>query len=564
MTAYQRTVQYKTEQPLKRYIDLDGLVQEGIETMSNDAMLQFIHDKTSDDAPVLVTAAFFLRYPDPALCSQRSEEAHQTDLDLFKEKVLSGWLSVIKTFTLHFPNLLPNDHYRYYGSWRASSELFADGTAEERLAITIPICSSNAPNVLDKLLRIATSPKQFQLAMAARLAISLNGKTAQGKQKIVRYSIQGEMFCKEASIVPPKHYLQRLHDETLLRFFMHPTVASIIANACSGYLVTCDESLEGTTPGKRCNIDAIPITINSPEEVMQLASTRHFHAFYPRYKIDGYLGRMVIDLDVQAGMVQAIKKSTAWRACCGIANAIVSVTRKIGLPSPCLHFSGNRGIHIIWNLDDDALVLDAGSVDLPPYLRAIQAADRRLGSLKSTAFWTNDLHFVAKKLLQALVVKAAFTELSKDAILTPQQRACLSIPSDIYTVTLISEDPASFFKIITDTMPTCYRWFCPHLKSGLVTIPIGTKEGDIRDEYRDLETVIKAATIDSVIEALNAGSDLESKPNTLDRNHVEALATALAPEIYLVTRRGERNACSLSIAQHQRSFTEYTEAVEKK
>jgi hypothetical protein len=266
----------------------------------------------------------------------------------------------------------------------------------------------------------------------------------------------------------------------------------------------------------------------------------------------------VLDLDVQPGLVEAIGKEAAWMLVCGVSDAIVEVATSMGFPCAARHFSGNRGVHIIWEIDDDALILRDGMIDLPPYLMAIRSADNRLGMIKSTARWTSDPAFIARKILEAIIIRAIYTVLSRDSLLTSKQRVRLGIKSDGQTVTISHDDPDCFTKITIDAMPTCYRWFSPHYKTGWVARSIVDGNGDINPRYRNLATIAKEFTMEATIKALDANNqDLEDHPGVITREILVQATTILGGELRALVITGEKSVASLPDIKYRKFIEEH-------
>jgi hypothetical protein len=75
----------------------------------------------------------------------------------------------------------------------------------------------------------------------------------------------------------------------------------------------------------------VEITIDDPQDVIDLVRDKHFFAFYPAVaRQDGSVGRLVIDLDVQAGVVQQLGQPGAWALACCISDELVIAARSVG------------------------------------------------------------------------------------------------------------------------------------------------------------------------------------------------------------------------------------------
>lgn len=348
-------------------------------------------------------------------------------------------------------------------------------------------------------------------------------------------------------------YLQASKMPEIRKYFSHPAVAATIARAYRGYRVTCDEAIWGAEPKKRCNVEGMKIRIDNADDVTTLASDYQFCAFYPGTKADQqHLGRLVIAIDVQPGIVHAIGKKGAWVLACGVSNAIVEAATSAGFPMPARHLSGSKGIHIIWDIDDEALAVVDGIIDVPPYVMAIRLADDHLGAVKTTAKWLANPDFIARKLLEAIVVRAIYTVLARDQILSSAQRGQFGIRSDSQLVTLAKEeDPGSYSKISIDAQPTCYRWFSPHHKTGLVARSIVDASGAIIPRYRDLDNITTDFTMAATMAALDAGgTGMDDHPGLVTRETLCNAAVVLGGELRAITVADEKNVASLTAAEY--------------
>lgn len=561
MTSYQRAKQFKLAQPLTRKIDLEGIVLAGIAALENSTTLRFIYSDVAGE-PIQVTAVLALCYPDPELCSTRSEKERLADVMLFREHVLKAWLAMEKKFSLHFSRYMPNEYYAATSSWATSSAEQAGGSAEARLKVTVLLLDGDAPGVVKNILLRAIDYKAFQHARSARFQISIRAKFAKDQG---RFAIDGDVFCEDAPIVDVPVYLQASRMPEIREYFSHPMVAATIARACCGYRVTCDEALWGSEPAKRCNVDGTKIRIDDMETVTELANAYQFCAFYPRTKFDEHLGRLLDDIDVQPGIVHAIGKKDAWTATCGVSDAIVEAATGVGLPVPGRHLSGSRGIHVFWDVDDDALAVVDGIVNVPPYVMAIRLADDHLGAVKTTAKWLSEPGFVARKLLEAIVVRAIYTVLPRNTVLSPAQRALLGIESDSQLVTLSKdEDPDSFSKIVIDAQPACYRWFSPHYKTGWVARSIVDASGVIIPRYRDLDAIAADYTMAATLAALDAGgTNMDDFPGLVTRDVLCNAAALLGGELRAITVKHESGAGSMDAAEYWHFIEDHVKAVER-
>ncbi|HME50775.1 MAG TPA: hypothetical protein VKM55_01030 [Candidatus Lokiarchaeia archaeon] len=559
MTSYQRAKQFKLSRTLTRKIDLDTLVLAGVGALENSSMLRFIYGDVAGE-PIEVAAVLSLRYPDPELCSTGSDKESLADVMLFREHILKAWLAMEKKFSLYFTRYMPDEYYAATSSWSTSSEEQAGGFAEARLKVTVLLLDGDAPGVVKDILLRAIDNKAFQYARSARLQISYRASVAkdQGWCKI-----DGDVFCNDAPIVDVPVYLQADKMPEIREYFSHPAVAAAIADACRGYRVTCDEALWGSEPAKRCNVDGVKIRIDDQETVTELASGYQFCAFYPGARLDEHLGRLLDDIDVQPGFVHAIGKQGAWAATCGVSDAIVEAATGVGFPVPGRHSSGNRSIHVFWNVADDALAVVDGVVDVPPYVVAILLADDHLGAVKTTSKWLSDPGFVARKMLEAIVVRAIYTVLIKNPVLSPAQRRLLRIESDSQLVTLSKEeDPDAFSRIAIDAQPSCYRWFSPHFKTGWVARSIVDASGVITPRYRDLNAIATDFTMKATLAALDAGgTNMDDTPGLVTRDTLCNAAALLGGELRAITVKGEKDVGSMDLAEYWQFVEDHASAV---
>jgi hypothetical protein len=200
-------------------------------------------------------------------------------------------------------------------------------------------------------------PPQLQLAASIGLRVAVDGDVG-------GLRMSGTLFEGKAARRPVLTWLTLAHKPDVVRFFSVPAVQDMVADACRGMMVSCDQMQDGKVDQKRRNVDGNPITILSAADVLPLVEGRDFGAFYPSIeRQDGLVAHLVADLDAGAQFTGLLGPQRAWEACCGLSEVIAKGGLALGMPPAARLYSGSRGIHVAWHVDPMAFHLaDSGEV----------------------------------------------------------------------------------------------------------------------------------------------------------------------------------------------------------
>jgi len=536
---------YMTNPRLERALDTKSLVSQAIETLLYDKAfikLQQIDPFRSDwwlDATLTMT------FPDLVLTDITRVGKRYRDevIRRLQQRVLNAWHSVATHMITEFDVVSINEEKEHELRFSQTSQTPRDGgrVLVETMTFSITYIDARSVHLLEIALAKMLSPPQFQLAKEISLKLILTGT-------IGTADISKELFSGTAAIQPIPHWLTLDKKPQVSRFFHVPGLAGIIADACRGFLVTVDAAGPGIEPAKRRNIDGVPITIETPEDVVSLVDDYNFFAFYPAISMqDGSVGRLVGDLDIPPSVVSLLSADGAWKLACAASDGIVDCGMGLGFPMPGRHFSGSRGLHVFWNVEPSAFQLDEGTgrVDIPAYLRAVRAVDRTAGFTKTSRRYVADPDYASRLVLEALILRAKFTTMA-GKLLDKRAMARLGVEADHHAITVSRFDPLGALKIIIDCQPTVHRWFSPHAKSGRVGIPLTDADGAIKKSMREYDQVQIDAEISAVTAAMMVNPLVyRESPGLVTRDMVAAACEpdALGGDICVLLDEGQANAC---------------------
>nr|MDO8109749.1 hypothetical protein [Candidatus Sigynarchaeota archaeon] len=506
------------ENPQRTHVlDTATLLQEGLEALVHDvsfAHLLLVDPKNSD---IDVTARIRITFPDDELLAPaRDDEKLRAELlARQQQRVIAAWHGLAGQLRARF-NQRVDDPQRELDFSTRSGTVKGDYMAEI-MEISTAYKDRQNYTLLEQALRRVFDLQQLQMCKEVGLKITVHGS-------VNRFDVSGPVFDGVAPQKPISEWLQLDKKDIVVKFFSIPRVAEAIATACDGFKVGTDQAFQGAESRKRWNVKKdVPIAITSPADVLPLVQDMGLFAFYPAIvRRDGSVGRAVVDLDAQKGLLSLVGPQRAWEFTCGVSDAIVAAGAELGFPPPARHYSGSRGLHVVWDIVPDALAPDTtGVIGMDQYLNVVKVAEEAAKSNKIEKFMIREQTYAAKILMQGLVLRAMFTALPKES-LDERERGMLGISWAHQGCTLGSSDPGAWTKIVADTQPTCYRWLSPHHNSGRITIPLVDAKGEIRKEFRKLENVVDAANIERVIaDIANRPERYEECPGVITRDMLE-------------------------------------------
>ena len=562
---YNVTLSYLTSPQLDRVLDTDKLINDALVKVVNDPLFLKLQTADPGKTSFYLYATITIAFPDPLLLvnPRIGLKWRQEVLEGMQKKVASAWYAMIPRVKSFFKLSTDGEElkHRIDISHKSLPDQDDGDLLREAMTISVTLWELRDVHILELALKHALSPPQFQLAKDISLKIEVEGE--------IDWSTHtGTLFEASASRKSIPHWLTLSKKDEVVKFLSVPAVGANIAAACAGFLVTADKALDGKEPQKRRNIDEQPITVELPGDPARLATEQEFLAFYPSIeRQDGSVGRLVIDLDVQHGMAAVLRPDRAWKVACSVSDAIVACGLELGFPMPSRHFSGSRGIHVIWNVEQGALELNPKTQEMAceQYISDVRTAWHAAGKTTSTKYMTGSVTKAAKFLVQGLCLHAMHTTMQKAAF---EDGVCavLGARHPHQVCTLSKYDPASFVKIVLDTQTGVYRWLSPHLKSGLVCRPISDVTGSIKEKYRNLERVREDSMLDRVVTAITSDpAAFDDHPGTVTIDTIEAAFEpgALGTEIALLISKGIINASNLSPGEYAQSHKYMMELLEK-
>jgi len=104
------------------------------------------------------------------------------------------------------------------------------------------------------------------------------------------------------------------------------------------------------------------------EEFLDVIDVNDILGFYPsvRTAMTHEMVTAVIDIDVLGFLRSAFSPEVLWKFILRITEQlVVNLTRKFNFPSPLVVFSGSKGVHLLYHLNEDCVSSDFDYVNFP-------------------------------------------------------------------------------------------------------------------------------------------------------------------------------------------------------
>lgn len=555
------TLTYRSNRPydfklLERRIDFDGLIENAIHALSEH------RDKHSLEGYIGCTLE--LLYP---------------DLELV-DPTKGGWANRVERLTEKI-------HRRFADVDWAITNLrgnmfhvldFAEGflphvvrTAvrknryqlERSIEVKVPYRHSFTSTliVLRTLLKMIM-PDWFQYAARAQM---ISWADVLQENHIVRHTVLEEV----ARTIPWTYWLRDENYDDAVWYFSTPGIADIIAEECKGVYINADKSGIGERTVRRFLYkegERLPLEINTPQDVLELVENHGFLAFYSSVESrDGDVRKVCIDLDARWLLQTILGPERTWTLQCALVDSILAFSASLGWASPGIKFSGSRGIHVYWDIEQGALGKEW--IDLEPYRSLMYMIDPRIDQKKTTESYLKPFAGL-KVLIQAFVLgaKNRFMDWSL-ANLTPQVLDALGFESEAELISVGGLEDRSDGKLSIDIISQKKGVFrsilSPHYKSGLVSRNIRNEFGQIGTPFRIWRFMKHMAMIPQVRHEVLKNPDSQ-RPITgiLSRENLEDLAEATRAETYMIVKFGPAQASRLSPSKYKTYHNRYSKLTE--
>jgi len=234
---------------------------------------------------------------------------------------------------------------------------------------------------------------------------------------------------------------------------------------------------------------------------------------------------LLIDIDVPSIFYKIFPTQTVWELTLNIAKSITRTAARFGLPPFKVSFSGKKGLHLLFILENPQVIQDVEQFVNFSELYRFSLFPGMKTLKKEKVSTLNDKFKFAKSLLQSLLLYTVY----KEGIEIPFEIRKRLMVTHSYQLFRLSVDAKNKLAILLDSSSMArgvFRICSPHLGSKLVSIPISDmRTGKICERYLDYENVREDARLKNVIEKFeNNDVDLFlQKPNPITRDHIKNL-----------------------------------------
>ena len=265
------------------------------------------------------------------------------------------------------------------------------------LRVPLRVDFGSVLRVMEILLRMIT-PGHFQYCASARMTA--------WAMEVPNYD-RTIIFDEYAAKTPWKNWLRSENLEDAEAYFSIPEVANVIVDECKGYYMNADQAQVGQRKVRRYTYDEggkKPLEVESPENLIGLVKGMGFGAFYSSVEtLDDKVGRVCIDIDSNWILRNVLDNEHVWGLQCSLTDAILHLAYTLDWPSPAVKFSGSRGMHLWWEIENDAVGKDTCEVE--PYINTLLAIDQDVAKRKTTESYLSPFGSL-RTLIQAMVIHA--------------------------------------------------------------------------------------------------------------------------------------------------------------
>ena len=427
---------------------------------------------------------------------------------------------------------------------------------EKKLRLNLPTVSTQILQFARILLTYTLTQKHLQYSDTIKLTITAhcNQNGQYKKTKIIE---------KHAQKIPYPTKLKPENKNQILKYY--EKVAEIIAEQCKDHHVYADQLRNGQNQGRRytkINGQKQPITINTPQDVINYVKNQNLAAFYPSVEtLHSHIDTAVIDLDPQPGAKLTLGQKLLWRILFLTAKAYEENAKKHGINTNIAwKYSGGKGIHGHLHIQKNAI----NPQTVKPYLEALKAVDPNFTQKKTTQTLL-DPFTTTRLTLQALALDTMH-EATNWVQETWMKKLNIEHKPHIFTLSL--ENPNSWFKIYLDFSTNkpkgVYRSNLSLHPTGKASINLCNQTGVLDPKYADWKTVQQHAEPEHIIKNIQTNKSVyRQHPGTITGNMLQTLLQSIAPTISILFRFGPDDASQLTPEEYHHWKNKYTKIIRK-
>lgn len=382
------------------------------------------------------------------------------------------------------------------------------------------------------------------------------------KSKVHKPEVIFNTKLKRVRVTDLRSFLTLDNKETALEFLKQPEVKKILFHNFYPYgakkshiqtEITFDVLKEQTIAQKRRRIlqsngnyknlhDIITPNI-SDFEFIKIISDNQILGFYSSVRAakTKEIVTAIIDLDISRFLRTSYSFLIIWKVIIAFTEDLIQNLISFQLPTPLVVFSGDRGIHLVYRLEENCFNSDYNYINLSELY--ILPSQKYLVKNKNSLLHST-FSFV-RTLMQAILLYTIKNfEIQKIPKLIRNQLGIVST-KELFTLSIHSHNDIG---ILLDTTPNnsgVHRCFSIHPKSGLVSIPLNDPVSKtIATRFKEYNNVKKESNPKFIVDSIKRGKKAQyfQFPPLITREQIKYLLQpdTLLPYLSIIVRFGDR------------------------
>ncbi len=247
----------------------------------------------------------------------------------------------------------------------------------------------------------------------------------------------------------------------------------------------------------------------------------------------------IIDIDVSTMIKQYFSKQIVWTLTINITKAIIRTALKLGLTIPKCHFSGSRGLHVIWILDPDAIKTTENLINIPElHYKDLPGRSELKKNKKSVLY---DKFKFLKTIAQSLVLYIVYQEkidIPKEII----EKFKISHQYQLFKLSTEDNNELAILMDLSSMGRGVFRLYSFHPNAMLFGLPLNDiKNRKFLEAYLTFEKLAEDASIEKMKDRFKNKQDLElffQIPIKLITENIRELLRPdyLMPYFYIILR----------------------------